>query len=161
MAFDAARYRSGYSIGVGGVVLSGERVLLVRSALGRRAGEWSIPGGFVEPGETIDAAVRREILEEAGVNAGVLGIIAVRSRVTVDENSAYIVFLLQAGGDETRPDGFEVDEARFVALDAVAAQPRLNVLSKLVLAPLLERRAHMLTFEAHPDYSSGEYVLYL
>jgi mutator protein MutT len=54
-------------LGVGGVVVDNGRVLLVRRATEPLKGEWSIPGGLVELGETLVEAVRREVLEETGL----------------------------------------------------------------------------------------------
>lgn len=161
MAFDNAQYRTGYSLGVGAVVVHEERVLLVHGALGSGAGQWTIPGGFVEAGETIDAAVQREVLEEAGVQANVRGLIAARSRVMTDENSAYFIFLLAASNANTSPDGFEVDEARYFTLDEAQALPNLNPLSRLVITRALEGQARMLTFQHHPTIPASEYVLFI
>lgn len=161
MTFDETKYRSGYSIGVGGVVLCGDKVLLVRLALGEGKGDWAIPGGFVERGETIDTAVLREVLEETGVKAELQGLIAARSRVTGGENSAYFVFLLHASTEEAQADGVEVDEARYFTLAEVQTLPRLRALTRLVATRALEGRMHVLTFHPHPAFSPGEYVLYL
>jgi len=54
-------------VGVGGVVILGGRVLLVRRGREPLKGEWSIPGGMLELGESLKAGVRREILEETGL----------------------------------------------------------------------------------------------
>lgn len=54
-------------LGVGVVVFAGQRVLLIRRARPPRLGQWSIPGGLVELGETLAEAARREVLEETGV----------------------------------------------------------------------------------------------
>jgi ADP-ribose pyrophosphatase YjhB (NUDIX family) len=91
MAFDESKYRIGYSLGVGGVVLCGEKVLLVRRALGN-AGDWALPGGFVERDEPIDVAVQREAFEETGVQAEVEGLIAVRNRVEPESNDACLIY---------------------------------------------------------------------
>lgn len=161
MAFDRSRYLSGYSVGVGGVVRHGDRVLLVRLALGSHAGSWAIPGGFVEPDEMLDAAILRELREETGVSATIRGIIGVRGRVTPGENSAYFIFLLDAETGATQPDQFEVDAADYFTLDAALALPGLNALSRIVVARALTGEARVLAFAPHPDIPASEYGLYL
>jgi 8-oxo-dGTP diphosphatase len=54
-------------LGVGGVVIHDGKVLLIRRASEPLKGEWSIPGGLVELGEKLLDAVRREVLEETGL----------------------------------------------------------------------------------------------
>lgn len=54
-------------LAVGGVVIRGQRVLLVRRGKAPSRGQWAIPGGRVELGETLQEAVEREVLEETGV----------------------------------------------------------------------------------------------
>ena len=48
------RYNRGYNLGVGGAVVRDKRLLLVRRASRRGRGNWQVPGGFVEPDETIE-----------------------------------------------------------------------------------------------------------
>jgi 8-oxo-dGTP diphosphatase len=50
------------------VILRGGRVLLVRRAVAPARGAWDVPGGFIERGETAEAAARREAREELGVD---------------------------------------------------------------------------------------------
>ena len=74
------RYNTGYSIGVGGAVVRDGRLLFVRRASRHGRGNWQLPGGFIEPDETIEQAVVREIQEEAGVTAEVEAVLGLRSR---------------------------------------------------------------------------------
>ncbi len=54
-------------LGVSAVLFRGDRVLMVERGGVPLQGQWSLPGGGVETGETLDAAVRREVLEETGL----------------------------------------------------------------------------------------------
>ena len=54
-------------IGVGAVIIRGDRVLLVRRATEPLKGEWSVPGGMLELGEKLHDGIRREVLEETGL----------------------------------------------------------------------------------------------
>jgi 8-oxo-dGTP diphosphatase len=55
------------AVGVGAVAVHDGAVLLVRRGKGPAAGEWSVPGGHVEMGETLHEAIVREVLEETGL----------------------------------------------------------------------------------------------
>ncbi len=64
--------------------MENDRVLLVRRANEPLKGEWSLPGGAVEVGETLRAAVAREVLEETGVEVEVGPIVEVLDRIRPD-----------------------------------------------------------------------------
>ena len=63
---DGREYPERPMVGVGGVVISNGRALLVRRGGPPLEGQWSIPGGMLEVGETLLEGVRRELLEETG-----------------------------------------------------------------------------------------------
>jgi ADP-ribose pyrophosphatase YjhB (NUDIX family) len=71
-------------IGVGGVVISDGRVLLVRRGGPPLQGQWSIPGGILESGETLIEGVRRELAEETGIDVRVRTLIEVFERIDRD-----------------------------------------------------------------------------
>jgi ADP-ribose pyrophosphatase YjhB (NUDIX family) len=68
-------------VGVGGVVVHRNRVLLIRRGGEPLKGEWSIPGGLLEVGEELAEAVRRELKEETGLEVEPLEIIAAFDRI--------------------------------------------------------------------------------
>ena len=70
--------------GVGGVVIRGREVLLVKRAHPPRAGEWSLPGGRLELGESLVDGVRREVREETGIDVSVGPLVEVFDRVHRD-----------------------------------------------------------------------------
>jgi 8-oxo-dGTP diphosphatase len=71
-------------VGVGAIVIDGSRVLLVRRGHEPLKGEWSVPGGVVELGETLEAAVAREVEEETGLRVDVGPIVDVLDRIRFD-----------------------------------------------------------------------------
>ena len=73
-------------IGVGGVILVEGQVVLVRRRFEPLAGRWSLPGGMLEVGETLEAGVSREMTEETGLEIEVGPVIEVFDRITYDQS---------------------------------------------------------------------------
>jgi len=89
------------------------RILLARRPEGSHlAGLWEFPGGKVEHGESPEAAARRELLEEQGLEAGPLALFDVTSHVYKDGRH---VVLVAYRGEPSRPDADAKGEHRWVA----------------------------------------------
>jgi 8-oxo-dGTP diphosphatase len=82
------------------IVIRDERVLLVQRAAEPSKGQWSVPGGVIELGETIAEAVRREVHEECGIEIEPGQVINVADRVFRDKDGRiryhYVVIYLLA-----------------------------------------------------------------
>lgn len=95
-------------VGVGGVIVSHGRALLVKRGKPPLEGQWSIPGGLLEIGETLMEGVRREMREETGMDVRPLDLIDVFERIELDGGGKaryhYVVldYLCEATGGEAR-----------------------------------------------------------
>ena len=71
-------------VGVGAVIKRGRRVVVVRRSAPPLEGQWSIPGGLVETGETLRQAVAREAREETGLRVAAGELLGVFGRILPD-----------------------------------------------------------------------------
>jgi ADP-ribose pyrophosphatase YjhB (NUDIX family) len=130
-------------VAVGAAVVQGGRVLFVRQTYPPFAGEWVVPAGHPEPGETVDQAIRRELREEAGLEVEVVGLIGLTSVVAPPpchvSPHVFVLFLCRAtGGVEPVADGVENDAAGFFSLEELAAleepvEPQSRMIAERVL----------------------------
>jgi 8-oxo-dGTP diphosphatase len=72
-------------VGVGALIFREDRVLLVRRGHAPSLGEWSIPGGALETGETLADGVKREVREETGLEVEPVATVDVVDRIARDE----------------------------------------------------------------------------
>ena len=77
-------YPSRPIVGVGAVIIEDGRVVLIKRRYEPLAGQWSLPGGTLEVGETLEAGVAREMLEETGLDVEVGPVIDVFDRILFD-----------------------------------------------------------------------------
>lgn len=122
----AREYPAAPVAAVGGIVIDGDRVLLVRRALPPRQGEWSLPGGRLELGESLAAAAAREVREETGLEVEVGPVVEVFDRVHRDEaggirfHFVIVDFLCRVTGG-TLGAGDDAADVRWATRDEVAA----------------------------------------
>ena len=77
-------------VGVGAIVFKDASVLLIRRGKPPRQGQWSLPGGAQHLGETVRAAIEREVREETGVEIAALTLVDVVDSITPDESGGRI-----------------------------------------------------------------------
>ncbi len=102
-------------VGIGGVIIDQGRALLIRRGSEPLLGEWSIPGGTLEIGESLQEGVARELLEETGIEVRVLELIEVFDRIFLEDKSV--------GGEKKRRLRFHFVIADYLC-ERLGGEPR-------------------------------------
>jgi ADP-ribose pyrophosphatase YjhB (NUDIX family) len=147
------RYPDRPVVSVGAVVIDGDRVLLIKRGQEPLKGRWSLPGGVVEAGEELHAALVREVREETCLDVQVGPVVEVLDRISRDETGRveyhYVIidYLCRALGGSL-VCASDAEDARWVARDDVAGY---EVTSKVaeVIARAFEVRAESLHHQGH------------
>jgi 8-oxo-dGTP diphosphatase len=139
---------------VGGLVVRQDELLVVRMTYGPSRGRYMIPGGRLDPGETLDLAAAREVREETSVEARPLGVMGVRSRYDGLNTDTYILWLLEYLSGEPVPDGREVDDTRFLPYDEIEQRDDVVALVKYLARHLQSNGARLHNLVTDYDYQS-------
>ena len=116
---DTRKYPDRPYVGVGAVIVAEGKVLIVKRKYDPLAGQWSLPGGGVELGETLEESIVREMLEVTGLDIEVGPVIEVFDRITRDDDGrvmyhfVLVDYLCWPVGGELRASS-DVADARFV-----------------------------------------------
>jgi 8-oxo-dGTP diphosphatase len=120
------RYPQHPLLGVGGIIMNDDNVLLVRRANPPLQGQWSLPGGLVETGETTQEAVVREVLEETGLQIAPVKLVEVFERILRDEEGqveyhfVLIDYLCRVTSGDAHAAS-DVTDVRWAKLDELAS----------------------------------------
>lgn len=115
-------------VGVGAIIIKNERVVLVKRGHAPLLGEWSIPGGLLEVGETLCQGAEREALEETGLVVRATELLGVFERLVPDEQKRirfhYVLvdFLCEVVSGELRASG-DADDARWFRPNELSGLP--------------------------------------
>lgn len=115
------------SLAADAVLVRGEEVLLIRRGNDPFEGSWALPGGFVEVGETVEEACRRELLEETGVSGRLIGLIGVYSDPERDPRGHVVStsFLVRLEAEEGEAEVSAGSDAAHAAWHALENPPAL------------------------------------
>jgi 8-oxo-dGTP diphosphatase len=115
-------------VGVGAIVVDKGRVVLIKRGKAPLLGEWSIPGGMLELGETLRKGAEREALEETGLVVRATELLGVFDRIVPDDDKRtlyhYVLvdFLCERVSGDLQASG-DASEARWFTSDEVAKLP--------------------------------------
>lgn len=127
---------------VGVVCLKGDEVLLIRRGTPPRVGEWSLPGGRLEPGERLADAALRELREETGVEAELIGLIDVVDGLFPEAGRHYVLIDYAAVWMSGEPvAGDDAAEAAFHRLDALGSLKMWSETVRIIGEAVEARRA--------------------
>jgi 8-oxo-dGTP diphosphatase len=139
-------------VGVGAVIIDGERALIVQRGGEPLKGHWSIPGGVVELGETLRQGAAREALEETGLVIDVGEVLEVFDSIVPDASGGtqyhYVLidFRCEVIAGDARP-GSDALDVRWVRADELDAFEMQDSAKKVVrkgfsLTPTTESPRH-------------------
>jgi 8-oxo-dGTP diphosphatase len=119
---------------VGAIAVDADRLLVVRRGHGPAAGNWSVPGGRVERGETLAEAVVRELAEETGLEAVCDELVGWVERIGPDDHYVILDFRVTVLSSDEPAAGDDAAEAAWVPLEQVAQLKLVDGLAEFLYA---------------------------
>lgn len=107
-------------VAIGAVCVRDGRLLLVRRGRGPAVGRWAVPGGRVEAGEELAAAVQRELAEETGLRGRVGALCGIAERIGDDHHFVILDYWVEAPHGEAQA-GDDADAVTWATRDDLDA----------------------------------------
>ena len=105
-------------LGVAARAINDGKILLVKEAGGSFKNCWGLPKGSVDSGESPESAVIRELAEETGVCGTIIGLSAVRSTLTKNQEPAvFLCYDVNIGSTNDQMECDEIDEIKWASID--------------------------------------------
>ncbi|HJP13309.1 MAG: NUDIX hydrolase [Nitrospinota bacterium] len=139
-------------VGVGAIIFSEGEVLMARRGKAPGVGNWSVPGGALELGETLEEACKREVLEETGLAVEIVSRCAVLDRITRDNwdrvqyHYVLVDFACRPLEGSLQP-GSDITEARWVPLEELEnIEPMTRGTARVILDAAGDLQAQNISF---------------
>jgi ADP-ribose pyrophosphatase YjhB (NUDIX family) len=139
-------------VGVGAIVFSGGKVLMARRGNSPGLGNWSVPGGALKLGETLEDACKREVFEETNLTVEVVSRCAVLDRITRDDwdrvqyHYVLVDFVCRPAGGTLQARS-DATEARWVSLeDLDGLKPMTRGTVRVILDAAEDMRVRNISF---------------
>ncbi len=133
-------------VGVGAIIFEGGNVLLAQRGKPPSLGNWSVPGGALKLGETLEDACRREVLEETGLDIELISRFTVLDRITRDQwervryHYVLVDYVCRPAGGSLNPGG-DVSDVKWCPLGELSEiQPMTRGTVQVILDAAEEMR---------------------
>lgn len=153
-------------LSAGGLYTKDDSALLVQVQYGANKGKWMLPGGFVEEGESLEAAAVREFKEETGLNVKTEAVVCLRSAIQEDMDglltSLYVVFQMIDATESDCKFSFhagEISDVSFWKMEDLIQSKEVIELSKEIIKAA-HRSSCGALFPGHSINTNNNYMAY-
>lgn len=125
-------------VGVGAVIVKGDKIVLIQRRKPPKQGDWSLPGGGVELGETTKQAVTREIREETGLRVTIGSLLDAVDYIETDDKGVrfhyVLIDYLASYKSGNLKSGSDAADARWFSFGQALALPLWSETKRVIIA---------------------------
>ena len=97
-------------LGVAACLVEKDKILLVREGKGPQKGLWGLPKGSVDEGELPQLAVKRELIEECGIDVEIIGLVGLRECLIKETPAIFMAYLVNSKNSVIKIDNDEITD---------------------------------------------------